>query len=91
MNYALKEANDKTLPHNGEKYQVFYLQERIDKTILKCAALRISAHYNIQGLIEEHSEALNMPKDNSTIEIVEELYKLRYILEDKEKDSLDIG
>ena len=38
---------------------------------------------NIQGLREEHDEALNAVKDNGATEFVEELDKLHQILEEK--------
>ena len=42
-------------------------------------------------LRKEHYEALNSTKDNDTTEIIEELERLRQILEDKKGDMMKIG
>ena len=62
----------------------------MDNTILKLATLKISAHFNVQRLIEEHNKVLDYAKDNGTTETFEELDKLRQILEDKKCDAMEI-
>ena len=44
----------------------------------------------MQLLREEHDEALNASKDNSTLEIIEQLDKLRKTIEDKEGGVMKI-
>ena len=73
-----------------EKDQVLDLQERMDKTILKLATLKSSARLNMQRLREEHNEALNAAKDNGATETIEELDKLRQVLEDRKCDAMNI-
>ena len=46
------EANYVKLAQKEEKDQVLDLQERMDKTVLKSATLKISVHLNMQRLIE---------------------------------------
>ena len=67
------------------------VQELMDKTILKLAILKSSTRLNIKQLREEHDKALNVAKDNDTIETIEELDKLRQIMEDKKGDVVEIG
>ena len=57
----------------------------------KPATLKSSASFNIQWLREEHDGALNSSKGNGTTENIEELDKLRQILEDKKGDDIGIG
>ena len=45
----------------------------------------------MQLLGEEHDEALNAAKDNSTTETIEELEKLRQTLEDNKGYVMEIG
>ena len=68
-NSATKEANDTELAHKEEKSQVFDLKYHMDKTILKIATLKRSAHLNMYQPREEHDEALNATKDNGAIEL----------------------
>ena len=57
----------------------------------KLANLKSFVLFNMQLLREEHDEALNAAKDNSTLEIIEQLDELRQTLEDKEGDVMKIG
>ena len=57
------------------------------KKILKLATLKRYVCLNIQKLREEHDEALNAAKGNIAIEFIEEIDKLRQILEDKIGDA----
>ena len=50
FNYELKEANDEKVAQKEAKDQFFDLQKCIDKTVLKLATLKSSAHLNMQWL-----------------------------------------
>ena len=73
LNYSLEEDNDSKVYQQEEKYQVVDLQELMDKTILKPAALNRSAHFNMQKLREEHDKSLDDTKDNGTTETIKNL------------------
>ena len=62
---------------------MLYLQELMDKIILKIATLKSPNRLNMQRLREERDEALNAAKDNGTTETIEELDKLSQNLEEK--------
>ena len=83
FNYALKEANDEKLDQKEGKYQVLNAQEWMVKTILKPSTLKSSTPFHMQKMIEEHDKGLNAAKENDTTETIEELKKLRQIIEYK--------
>ena len=53
--------------------------------------LKIPTRLNMQRLKEEQDEALNDAKENGTIENIEEIDKLRQIMEDKKGDVIYIS
>ena len=55
------------------------------------STLKISACLNTQWLREEHNKSLNAAKEIGTSENIEELDKLRQVLEDKKDDVVYIG
>ena len=67
------------------------LIEQMGKKILKLSTLKSSFLLNIQQLREEQDKVLNSDKDNGKTETVEELDKLRQILEDRKCDVIKIG
>ena len=82
-NYELNEANDAKLAQKQKRDQVLHLYTRMDKKILKLTTLKSFARLNMQRVIEEHSEALNVAKDNGTTETIGEIEKFCQTLEDK--------
>ena len=89
--YALKEANDAKLDQKEVEQKALNAQEQMGRTIVKLATLKISVGLNMQLMIEEHDEALNAAKNNSTTETIEELEKLRQTLEDNKGYFMKIG
>ena len=61
------------------------------KTILELSALNSYTCFNMHWMREEHKKALNAAKENGTTETIEELDKLRQIMEDKKSDVMKIG
>ena len=59
------------------------LQDHMDRKKLKSATLQSYIHLSMQRLREEHYEALDVTKDNSTTETIEELDNLSQNLEEK--------
>ena len=62
---------------------MIYLQEYMEQKILKLSTLKRSTRFNMHRLREERNEVLNAAKYNSTTETIEELDKLRQIMEEK--------
>ena len=83
LSCKLQESNDLELTQKEEKEQMLYLQEQMDKLIIKLATLKSSTRLNMQQLRGEHYEALDASKHNGTKGTIEELDKLRQNIEDK--------
>ena len=58
------------------------------RTILKLSTLKSLSCLNIKRLREEHNKALNAAKDKGATEFIEELDKLRQILEEEKYDAI---